>query len=168
MERNLDPTNIIIEQEHPVFRLALSILKNQQEAEDIVQEVLIVLWKKRKLLSEYRSLKAFAMTVTRNLCLNQLTRRQRKNLIPHDPQNNKPSYQPIENNDKLNRVHKIILSLPEDQSTALFLRGVEGFEIDEIANMLKISENNVHVILHRARKRLREEYEKIESYGIKK
>ena len=166
MKQHVDLTITILDQKNAVYRLALSILKNSHEAEDIVQEVHFALWKQRKKLAEIRSIRAFALTVARNLCLNQL---KKKRLTSLNSSNHDSSVvaASLENIDKLNRVHSIIRGLPEDQSTALLLRGVEGLEIAEIADILKTSQNNVHVLLHRARKRLKEEYNKLESYGIK-
>jgi len=57
---------------HKLYRFAKRLLKNATEAEDIVQEVFIRLWSRREKLSEYKSIEAFAMTITKNLCLDNL------------------------------------------------------------------------------------------------
>lgn len=46
--------------------------------------------------------------------------------------------------------------VPDRQRLAFVLREVEGFETDEICNILEISANNLGVLLYRARNRLRE------------
>ena len=54
-----------------VFRLAKRLLVSTEEAEDATQEVLVKLWSKNGGLSSYSSIEAFAMTMTKNYCLDQ-------------------------------------------------------------------------------------------------
>ena len=49
-----------------LYRFALRLLGDSEDARDTVQEILLRLWKKRDKLSEYRSIEAYAMTMTRN------------------------------------------------------------------------------------------------------
>ena len=51
-----------------LYRLALRLLGSQADAEDAVQEVFLKLWARREKLNEYRSIEAFAMVITKNLC----------------------------------------------------------------------------------------------------
>ena len=61
---------------------------------------------------------------------------------------------------------KEIAALPEKQKMVVFLRDIEGYKMNEIANMLEMEESNVRVVLSRARKLLREKMIKIMSYGL--
>ncbi|NLB03779.1 MAG: sigma-70 family RNA polymerase sigma factor, partial [Bacteroidales bacterium] len=61
---------------------------------------------------------------------------------------------------------KEIAALPEKQKMVVYLREVEGYEIEEIGKMLEMEEPNVRVVLSRARKLLREKMIKIMSYGL--
>ena len=45
-----------------------------EEADDIVQETLVKLWKMREKLSEYQSIEALGMTIAKNLCIDHLRR----------------------------------------------------------------------------------------------
>ena len=54
--------------------------------------------------------------------------------------------------------------VPDRQRLAFVLREVEGFETEEICNILQVSANNLGVLLFRARNRLRE---CLESKGMK-
>lgn len=45
-----------------------------EEADDIVQETLVKLWKMRERLSEYKSIESLGMTIARNLCIDHLRR----------------------------------------------------------------------------------------------
>ena len=60
---------------------------------------------------------------------------------------------------------QIIARLSEKQKVAVFMRDVEGYEIDEIAQVLECDSASVRTNLSRARKSIREELLKVISYG---
>ena len=64
-----------------LYRLALRLIGDAEEAQDIVQEIFLRLWSKREKLREYRSIEAFAMTMTRNLCLDKLKSPANKKMV---------------------------------------------------------------------------------------
>ena len=64
-----------------LFRFALSLLQNRQEAEDSVQEVYIKMWKMRNDLGKYKSTEALMMTITRNHCLDKLKSKKKQSHI---------------------------------------------------------------------------------------
>jgi RNA polymerase sigma-70 factor (ECF subfamily) len=53
-------------------------------------------------------------------------------------------------------VERALASVPSHYRSAVVLRDVYGFSIDEIARQLKISETAAKVRVHRGRKRLKE------------
>src|SRR6056297_3028388 len=63
-----------------MYRMALRLLVSKEAAEDAVQEVMLKLWSRKRQLSSYNNLEAFAMTVTKNHCLDQLKLKQNNNL----------------------------------------------------------------------------------------
>ena len=63
-----------------LYRLAKRLLVSSDEAEDAVQEVYLKLWKGRDKIENYRSPEAFAITMTKNYCLDRLKSRQASNL----------------------------------------------------------------------------------------
>lgn len=68
-----------------LFRFAKRFLVSIEEAEDATQDVLLKLWKMRDRLGQYKSLEAFAMTITKNHCLDRLKSKQAQNLkITHN------------------------------------------------------------------------------------
>jgi len=153
-----------------VFRLAKRLLISTEEAEDVTQEILVKLWTKKESLASYKSIEAFAMTMTRNYCLDQLKAKRASN-VKIDSADFKDSAvaldKKLEDHDSLNWVEKSINQLPEQQRTIIQLRDVEQYEFEEIANMLQISESTIRVALSRARKTVREKMTKINNYGIK-
>ena len=71
-----------------------------------------------------------------------------------------------EQKERIALVRKIMDTLPEVQRSIMELRDIEGKTYQEIADILKLSETQVKVYLHRARTSIRQQAEKIEKYGL--
>lgn len=63
-----------------LYRFAFRFLNDDQEAQDVVQEVLIKAWEKRQSLLEVKNVKAWCLVVTKNIALNRL-RGKRDNMV---------------------------------------------------------------------------------------
>ncbi len=72
--------NTILPCKNTLYRLAKRLLVSSDEAEDAVQEVFLKLWKGRDKIDNYRSPEAFAVTMTKNYCLDRLKSKQASNL----------------------------------------------------------------------------------------
>ena len=59
-----------------LYRLAKRLLVSREEAEDATQEILLKLWSKSKAIGSYNNVEAFAMTMTKNFCLDRLKSKQ--------------------------------------------------------------------------------------------
>jgi len=152
-----------------VFRLAKRLLVSTEEAEDATQEILVKLWSKEEGLSGYTSVEAFAMTMTKNYCLDQLKSKRAGNLkIVHtNYSDSAPALdKKLEDLDTFNWVEKSIRQLPEQQRMIVQLRDIEQYEFEEIAKMLDMTESAIRVSLSRARKTIREYLIKTHNYGI--
>jgi len=151
-----------------LYRLAKRLLVSNDEAEDAVQEVFLKLWNGREKIENYRSPEAFAITMTKNYCLDRLKSRQASNLkiVHNNYQNSENIERTIEGNEGVELVFKIMETLPEKQKMIMQLRDIEQFEFSEIAQMLEINETAIRVALSRARKAVREQLIKQYNYGI--
>ncbi len=151
-----------------LYRLAKRLLVSNDEAEDAVQEVFLKLWNWREKIENYRSPEAFAITMTKNYCLDRLKSRQASNLkiVHNNYQNSENIERTIEGNEGVELVFKIMETLPEKQKMIMQLRDIEQFEFSEIAQMLEINETAIRVALSRARKAVREQLIKQYNYGI--
>ncbi|MFT4802273.1 MAG: RNA polymerase sigma factor (sigma-70 family) [Flavobacteriaceae bacterium] len=151
-----------------LYRLAKRLLVSSDEAEDAVQEVFLKLWKGRDKIDNYRSPEAFAVTMTKNYCLDRLKSRQASNLkIVHSNYKNSDNIErTIEGNEGVELVTKIMQTLPEKQKMIMQLRDIEQFEFAEISQMLEINETAIRVSLSRARKVVREQLIKQYNYGV--
>ena len=151
-----------------LFRLAKRLLVSTEEAEDATQEVILKLWNKKENLAQYNSLEAFAMTITKNYCLDQLKSKRAQNLkiVHHNFTDNEASLQQkLEDQDSLNWVDKIIEQLPKQQQIIIQMRDVEQYEFEEMAKILEMNETAIRVALSRARKTIREFMLKTHRYG---
>ena len=156
-----------------IFRLAFRVTLNTQEAEDLTQDTLVRVWSKREELSDVKSLEAFCITVCRNMALDRVKRTGRSNLSLDDEGTTTDAYdnepapdERMEHDERLRRVHQLFNALPERLRTALQLRDIEGMSYAEAAQAMGVSEDLFRVTLHRARKAIKTQYEKIENYGL--
>ncbi len=152
-----------------VFRLAKRLLISQDEAEDATQELYLKLWKNKNKLTGYKSVEAYAMTMTKNYCLDRLKSKQASNLsLVHSnyKDNHSNLQKDIEIRDSVQKVHQLITQLPEQQRMIIQLRDIEEYEFDEIEKMLQMKATNVRVALSRARKTIREKLKEQHAYQI--
>lgn len=154
-----------------LFRLALRITLDPVEAEDVTQDTLVRVWTKREELEQVTSLEAYCLTVCRNLSLDRKASKDRQVLsldeTADDPLDASPDpFEQIAHDEKMKRVHALFNQLPVKQREVLQLRDIEGKNVNETAQILGISPENVKVLLHRARTSIREQYLKIENYGL--
>ena len=156
MQQSQFKNNILIHK-NQMYRLALRILRNEDDAQDVVQDSLMKLWNKRKVLENIRSYKSFALTIVRNASIDLIRKRkpetnQQDHLERADGLN--PEKQ-LDIADQLQRVKRIINGLNEQQRELIQLRDIEGLEYDEIAEITGLSINTIRVNISRARKEIR-------------
>lgn len=161
--------NLIVPFKDKVFRLARRLLISTEEAEDATQEVLLKLWTRNNNLDDYNNIEAFAMTMTKNYCLDQLKSKRAGNLqiVHNNFADSAPcSQKKIEDNDSLDWVEKIINQLPEQQRLIIQMRDIEQYEFGEIAKILDMNETAIRVSLSRARKTVKEFLIKTHNHGV--
>lgn len=152
-----------------IFRTALRIVLSREEAEDIVQDILIKMWQKRDELEKVDNLEAFALTAARHLALDRKEKTECRNIsldeASHDVMDEyqQNAEESITTQEGRSYIEQIIDSLPEKQRTILHLRDIEGKNYKEIAEELSISESDVKVTLFRARSEIKEKISKKKS-----
>lgn len=152
-----------------LYRMALRLLVSKESAEDALQEVLLKLWERKEKLKNYDSPQAFAMSMTKNYCYDQLKLKQNNNLrIVHTnyEENNRPLEKQIEAKNDVELLNQQMNNLPEQQKTIVQLRDIEELEYHEIAQIMDMNETAIRVALSRGRKKLRECLLKTHQYGI--
>lgn len=151
--------------ESRIFHHCLKFLNNQDEAEDILQETFLQVYKS---LDTFRGEAAFStwlIKIATNNCLMRIRKKKKVDIVSIDkPIEVDGSQLPREivdwsknpfsqvSNDEIRAVlDQAISGLPEDKRVILVLKDVEGFSNIEIGEMLGISVAAVKSRLHRAR-----------------
>ncbi len=138
-----------------LYRFALSFLKDVQEAEDAVQDVMAGIWDRRAEWPQWNNIPAYCMTATRNNCLDRLRRRR---IVAVEPEkaslinsSDKDPYEQVTNKEMLYRIRQCMDRLPSNQQQVIRLREMEGFSYNEIADMLDMTLDQVKINLFRGR-----------------
>lgn len=149
-----------------LFFYAQRLLDDLEDAEDVIQEVFLKLWYMRKDLDEYNSISALSVQITKHLCFNRMRVRKWKQegldtvVLTSDTLH--PDTQ-LEQKDNVEQVMRIIDKLPDLQQTILRMKHVDGFEVEEIAELTGSSAGAVRMNLSRARKKVKEEFFKMQA-----
>jgi RNA polymerase sigma factor (sigma-70 family) len=154
-----------------MYRFAQRLLKDEEEAKDIVQEAMIRVWNKREDMHTYLNMEAWCMRIVRNLSLDRIKSKQFNSDRLDSTYNLSASgatpEQKTETDNTMENIHNFIASLPDKQRQIMQLRDIEGFSYKEIGDILNLDANNVKVNLFRARKSVRENLLNINAYGLK-
>ena len=136
-----------------IYRLCLIMLKNTADAEDVSQETFLTYMQKFPGGPPERE-KAWLMTVAVNKCRNLLRYNKRHRTDPEEllscfvmPEQDKNILLALE-------------MLPDKFRLAMTLHYIEGYKVDEIADMLDLSASAVKMRLSKGRKLLEEKYRK--------
>ncbi|WP_302459104.1 RNA polymerase sigma factor [Mediterranea massiliensis] len=153
-----------------LFRLALRITFDRAEAEDIVQETMIRVWNKRDEWDGLESVEAYCLTVARNLAIDRSEKKDSQTVeltpeVEQTPDASSP-YDQLVNKERLKLVHRLVGELPEKQRLIMQLRDVEGKSYKEIAEALRLTEEQVKVNLFRARQKVKQKFMNIDGYGL--
>ena len=152
-----------------LLRFATRFLKDEDEARNVVQAVFMKLWQKRDTLEEIENIEAFAMRMTRNRCLDVI---RANKVVPIDAETDRKMkeetvdvHQQMEFSESAVQIRKLIGTLPDLQRTVMQLRDIEQMSYEEIAEATDLKINAIRVNLSRARKKVRDEFLKINSNG---
>ena len=172
--------HLLEEHKDAVFGMAVNLLGQREDAEEVVQEVFLKLWRQGDQVQELAR-PAWLMRVGRNACLDRLRRRKVRRHHRADPSQTvtgvglleeleaasgrEASFdlsdegvgaQAMEEQVQLQRVVAAMRELKEPQRSVILLRELQDMAYEDIASTLEISLSSVKVTLHRARKKLRQ------------
>ena len=139
-----------------LFRVAWCILRSKEEAEDIVQDVMLKVWRDEK--GKVENLAAYCYTMARNLALNRLVLKDNRSKELEGAYEQEVQEQPLENiirTEKMKLLYRMIDGLPGLQRDVVQLRDMEGLSYRDIAKTLQVTEEQVKVNLFRARKKIK-------------
>jgi len=142
-----------------VYRVALRILADEAEAEDVAQETMLKLWRAAGTLEiGENGVGPWLRRVAANQAIDRLRNRKRFEVTdtPPDPGIAPTQLHEMSENEVALRVRSAISSLPARQRTALSLFHFEGMGQRDVAAALEISEEAVESLLARARRKLKD------------
>ena len=151
-----------------MYRYALSIVHEPETARDVVQDCLTKIWSIRKDLDKVEKVNAWAFRIVRNRCI-EIMRRNRYADLDEKVVNMRHTGTVEEQaitNDFISQLKQVLKQLPGKQQEVFHLREVEDMSYQDIAETCGLSESDVKVNIHRARKKVKEAMQKIDAYGI--
>ena len=150
------------------LRLASRFLPNEEDASDAIQDAFCRLWPKRNQIHSSQEAEALAVTTIRNLCIDQI-RKEKMDVVELDAERDSKPSETIEERlakeELFLEVEEIInRQLSPIQRQILREKEYEGKSIEEIADGLQMQPTAVRMQLSRARKTIRECYQKRHSH----
>ena len=140
---------------------AESILRERAAAEDVAQEVMMELWRRREQIQPETSIRAYVFRATRNRALNHI-RHQRvaarvePEIASSRPESAPPADGAIVETELQHAIDRAIRKLPDRCREVFVLSRVEGLKYSEIAVVLDISVKTVEAQMGKALRTLRE------------
>ncbi len=143
-----------------IFRVAFSMLKSREDADDVTQNVLLALYQTDKAFHDGEHLKAWLIRVTVNECRKMLRSPWRRRTGPLEDWVAEMPFQAPEDR----ALFWAIMDLDTKYRTVIVLHYYEGYAIAEIADILRIPAGTVGTRLARAREKLKFTLTEAESY----
>lgn len=134
-----------------MYRVAFTILRNEEDSKDALQEAAMKAWEKKYTLRDNNSFKTWIIIILKNTCYNML--RKRKRFVPIDSVQ-APSIPPPDPSLSI-----ALFSIPEKLRLPLMLAYSEGLTYQEIARVLNIPLTTVCGRINMGKKQLKKELE---------
>jgi RNA polymerase sigma-70 factor, ECF subfamily len=158
---------LIRRHQHRVFAVAGGILRRREDVEDIAQQVFVKAYFSLKRFDQRAAFSTWLYKITVNECWDMLRKKKVRPLVYESDLSEEQARQVITSGEKGNtgpdisermeareRVDQLLEGLDERDRLMLILKEVEGFSIEEIAEVLELNGNTVKVRLFRARRRI--------------
>jgi RNA polymerase sigma-70 factor, ECF subfamily len=153
--------------QHRVFAVAGGILRRREDVEDVAQQVFVKAYFSLKKFDQRAAFSTWLYKITVNECWDLLRKKKVRPLVYESDLSEEQARQVIASGEKENpgpdasqrieareRVERLLEGLEERDRLMLILKEVEGFSIEEIAEVLSLNGNTVKVRLFRARRRV--------------
>ena len=157
---------LIVELRDAIYRMALGILGNSAEAEDVVQDASERAWRARDAVLKSQYPRAYIYRIARNIAIDKLRQRRLTSPVTSLREVGDDGDKASNMSDITSLTRRLIAALPEKQRLAIDLRDIEGYEIEEIAAIVESDAQSVRMNLSRARKSIREQLIKAMNHGV--
>lgn len=152
-----------------LYKIGRSYNYNHADTQDLMQDTFVDAYKNLSSFQGRSSFKTWIVRIMLNNCYQRKRKSRYKTELTTDVEDNvRPIYAQsnintgkVIHNMELKQIIEDALShIPQDYRMVFSMREINGFNVRETADLLKISESNVKVRLHRAKSMLRKEIEK--------
>ena len=153
-----------------IYNILKNSISKEQDIEEILSDVFMVFWKKYKKIDKNTEVKPYLVGITKNL----IYKRYREysvnfeniELYENDLIGNMNIEELIENKEKSKVISDSVINMKEVEQKVFYMFYYNQMKIKEISKILKISEANAKIILHRTRKIIKKKLiERGYSYG---
>lgn len=139
----------VVAMQDTLYRVSVTILPQLCDREDAVQGAIEKALRKREKLRDDRALKKWIIRILINECYTQLRKRRRETLFDTLPERETEP-------DALPDLYSLFTSLEDKYRLPMVLYYVEGYSVEETAQMLRLPKGTVKSRLHRGRILLRD------------
>ena len=157
--------SLVKQHEHRVYTLAVYLLRDRSEAEDVAQDTYLKLWNNLDTIDSERAA-AWLMKVTRNACLDRLRKRRPQTEVSDYHLGSEQVQEPSDAFEQAQLgswLRGAIGDLKEPYRSLVVLRDVQQNSYRDVAQALELSLDQVKVYLHRARRQLRDNLQEVRS-----
>jgi RNA polymerase sigma-70 factor (ECF subfamily) len=150
-----------------VYTIALKVLKDKDEAEEVAQESFVKAFTKLNLFRMDSSFSSWLYRIVYNTAISRTREKKREmeyqqeTVATESFEQQAKAFSTLEQDDRKRYLNQAMQQLNSDDSLMLILFYYDGKSLDEITQITGYSDSNVKVRLYRARKKLHEELEKI-------
>lgn len=137
-----------------IYYIAFSIVKNKEDAEEVVQDTFLNMFNSINSYTEKNKFKSWLMQIARNLSLNKVTRNKEKNTIKDDEVVGRAKAK----SEEIDLLLTIKGILDFESSNIVILRIVYNFSFKEISEECNMTVNKVQGIYYQALKKLKKEF----------
>ena len=147
-------TDIVAKNHQPLYRMCMSMVRNSEEAEDIVSETFLRAFENRHKIADATKVQAFLFTISYRLCISWLRKRKRQARYLEEGRHSQEQYQEPEPGLRYNLL-QLTGKLPEVFKEAILLRYFADWTNKEISKELGIPVKTVRTRIHRGLIRLK-------------
>lgn len=149
---------IVEKYQNIVFSIALKVLGNREDAEEMAQESFIKAYKSLHTFKGKAKFSTWLYRITYNNCISEVRKKKQHFMSTDDVQikdeTEEMNLDGIPEENRAKYIQAALKKLPEDEYTLVMLYYFEDQSIEEVSSVAGLSQSNTKVKLHRARKKL--------------
>lgn len=143
----------------------IGFLKNKEDAQDVLQDLYLKVWGKRKTIKEDTA-KYYFYSTARNLCIDHFRKKKRGFEPEFSLAYENSAHQDYEKKELSRLFRSVVAKLPSGYREVIFLTDICQMTSDDVIRLTNSNANAMRVNLSRARAKVREELEKLYSFQV--